>query len=44
MNTPILTHAVRTKAMGGVLRPCARPPRPIPYPEITPNRRFGGER
>jgi hypothetical protein len=44
MNTPILAHELETGALRGVLRPCARRPRPIPHPEISPNSRFGGTR
>ena len=43
MNTPILAPMPETDALRGVLRPCATLPRPIPYPEIAPNSRFGNQ-
>lgn len=44
MNTPNPALHLKIEATGGVLRPCARLPRPIPYPPELPIGPLGGSR
>jgi hypothetical protein len=44
MTAPKSSPHRRIDALRAVLRLCAGPPRPIPYPETSPHSRFGGQR